>query len=442
MPPRIPYFGEGIDPELDPAFAKAFAEGQIPVQPARMEQPPDSRIGPFRLNGSGLDSAALAVLQALRSNPQPQGGFGTGLATGLAGGLAGARVRQVGIRKDANDAEHKRVAEDDKARRSLSTSYAVGLAKHRWDLQRDAAKVKTTAPKTPNEAYIRLDTPEKVAAFEGQYPHLKGRVPADGLMPRSSIFPKMTGGSSSSVTSKESGFDADGISDKIFAGEFPPVGTNFSRGQWGVIASSLNARHPKFNLSKAQNAWNATSTSIRSMNGRLQLQLHNSASAVQEVLPTITALIDELDSITPKGNAVPINKIIVGGAQAWGVNGPRAQDIAQKLTTLFQGVGGELANVYNAGGVPSDKALAMSERVLNMNLPAHALKAGLESESGLINVRLNAISNFSPLVPGGTADDYKLNDGADGPSSPAPGAGGNNGRTWVGAQADSLRRRR
>jgi hypothetical protein len=182
--------------------------------------------------------------------------------------------------------------------------------------------------------------------------------------------------------------------------------SGYSRGQWGQITTALGKSYPKANIAKAQNVWNATQTSIRSMNGRQQLQLHNSALAVQNSFPQVTDLLDQLDKLAPTTDATPINGILRGATRNFGANGPKAQDLAQQLTALFTGINGELANVYSAGGVPTDKAQAMADRVLNLNLPVHALKAGLGAEGFLINARLNAISQYSPIVPGGAPNPY------------------------------------
>jgi hypothetical protein len=54
--------------------------------------------------------------------------------------------------------------------------------------------LKTTPPgfnekeAAPNHAYVIADTPEKVAALEKQYPHMKGKVPPGGVVPRSELF--------------------------------------------------------------------------------------------------------------------------------------------------------------------------------------------------------------------------------------------------------------
>lgn len=156
--PAIPY-GAGPDPEdqntypaqWDPQVAMQWAQQFYPQQTPHLQPSPNARIGPLRLNGPGLDSAALSVLGMLQGMRPPQG-FGANLATGLAYGLASGRARQAQARGAANEAAVKGAAETEQERRKAASEFARGLASHRQQMIRDAANNKAIAERQQKPA--------------------------------------------------------------------------------------------------------------------------------------------------------------------------------------------------------------------------------------------------------------------------------------------------
>lgn len=191
-----PLFPDITGQEYDPLWARQMAEQDIPRVPAQYQQAPDFNAGPIHLNGGGLDSAALSVLQAMQGMQTPRNALGS-FAQGLAGGLAGGRARQAQSRAAANEDERKRVVGDDIERRKLAASYGRSLASHRWDMQRDAAKfkmeqdAKANLAQKDNLAYSDItDSPNMQKRLGGMgymlpTPNSKGRimVPIDWLKP-------------------------------------------------------------------------------------------------------------------------------------------------------------------------------------------------------------------------------------------------------------------
>jgi len=159
VPAGIPPYS-GIGPDLndpnsypqswDPQVAQMFANGLIPQHNPNLIPSPGMRIGPLRLSGSGLDAASLAVLSALQNSPRPQG-FGQSFAAGLAGGLAQGRFNQAQGRAAANQSAMDAAAQDEKDRKAAAREYAMGLAQHRWAMQKNPA-AKTMFRLTPAEA--------------------------------------------------------------------------------------------------------------------------------------------------------------------------------------------------------------------------------------------------------------------------------------------------
>lgn len=172
--------------EAEDAFDQSEIERQMrlmypqgPPKP-RFQQSPDARIGGLSLPGNRLDSAALAVLQSLQNQPAPQG-FGANFVSGLAGGLAGGRARQAGMRQRSNEAEMKRVADEQEEQRRSRAAAGATLAGRRWEMYRQQAEAKAKA-----EAESQPNTPQlRARAFKDMGvridPSLK-RVPNSALV--------------------------------------------------------------------------------------------------------------------------------------------------------------------------------------------------------------------------------------------------------------------
>jgi len=131
--PNAPKPGFSPDEEMAD-FLRQYDQvtGYNPNPPSPIP-PPGLRIGPLRLSGNGLDSASLAVLQALQG-ARPQG-FGQNFATGLVGGYAGARYNRALERGQANEGAQKAHADETKERARAAASY---LATHRQEMARAA----------------------------------------------------------------------------------------------------------------------------------------------------------------------------------------------------------------------------------------------------------------------------------------------------------------
>jgi len=219
------------------------------------------------------------------------------------------------------------------------------------------------------------------------------------------------------ASSYDIGFDPHVVADKIVRGEAPPVSSGYSRGQWGKIITAMQDVAPGFNVARANVVWEATKKHVSALNSRQQTQLHTSAEAVQNALPEMKRLSDELSTLVPRGQIVPINKLAVGATQNFGVNGQKAQDVAQQLLTMMNTIEPELGNIYRAGGVPTDQAMDLVHKTFNMSLSASALSAAIDTESWMLNVRMNAIYNSKAVVPGGGPNIYEQAPPAS-PSSP------------------------
>jgi hypothetical protein len=392
-PAPYPTFDAGDDdmpPEVKAQYDYARsldAQAQPTAEPEA--QAPGIRI-PYlnrTISGSLIDRASPALLSALRSRgPAVRAGRGHDLAnvaSVVGQAFLGARVSGAQDRARAH-------AED------------LALAKEqRGNQQDDRAKARTSAA-----SMLASWRHEKNRANQpGGEPKTMVEIPGVGPVPATSGLARQYLTASGKVSQPPSAnnlnFDPVASFGRIVAGLDPPVASGYSRGQWGQMTTAGAKHFPKFNLARAQNTWVATNTFTKSLNGRQQVQLHNSAAAVMDVLPSLKKNLDELDRLAPTTDATPLNNLLRGGTVAWGANGPRAQALAQQIITQMASIQPELANVYSAGGVPTDKAQALVEKTFNLSIPVRALKAGIDTESDMLNIRVNAIANAQPTLPGG-----------------------------------------
>ena len=387
--PALDTGGEDLPPEVKAQLDYARSLDQQAQPMAEPEaQAPGIRI-PYlnrTIPGSVIDRASPALLSALRSRgPAVRAGRGHDLANVasvvgqafLGARVSGAQDRARAHAEDLALAKEQRAAQQDDQR----------------EARRQAASMLATWRHTKNGP---ANGKAEVAMVD--IPGV-GKVPATSGIGRQYLTAK--GIVEQPPSANNLNFDPKASFGRIVAGLDPPVASGYSRGQWGQMTTAGAKYFPKFNLARAQNTWVATNTFTKSLNGRQQVQLHNSAASVMDVLPSLKKNLDELERLAPTTDATPVNGLLRGGTVTWGVNGPRAQALAQQIITQMASIQPELANVYSAGGVPTDKAQALVEKTFNLNLPVRALKAGIDTEGDMLNIRVNAIANAQPTLPGG-----------------------------------------
>jgi hypothetical protein len=381
----------GFDPTLGQDVGDAFDQSDlarylrlagIPQQPASMPQPTPSPRGPFGIPGGPLDNASMAVLEYLKNAPQPQG-FGQNFAAGLAGGFAGTRARGATQRQEAD----KNAREE-----TEKVNHGRELARMRWAENKLAREERAALRPVGAEAATMVDIPGV------------GKVPATSSLARDYL--EGSGKVKRPPSSINENFDAGAAADRIYRGFEPPVSTGYSRGQWGQVVTAMEKRHPEFNTSRANLIWTGTQTFVKSQNSRQQYQLHTSATAAQSYLDDLEKLNDKLTGLMPRGAVVPINQLALGGTRNLGLYGPEAVATAQEMNTLLSNLEPDLANVYRAGGVPTDQADALVARNFNAAMNPIALKASVRKEGWALRQRINAINNAVPVTIGGQANPY------------------------------------
>jgi hypothetical protein len=429
----IPQFPDLSGSEYDPSWARQLAERDIPRVPAVHQQAPDFNAGPIHLNGGALDSAALAVFRALQNSHMQGGNFGTGLATGLASGLSGARVGQMQARSAANAAEDKRVAADDIARRQQAASYGRSLARHRWDMQRDAAKQKPGSDLVDVTPEVRAE-----AAKNGIYIH-----PALTKVNRSQLVRQVQSdivGDRMAEQHKQAVSDAGELLDGVMAGDLSPNPSDLFSSRDPEVRKQFNilAKQRGFNLLAAQRTHQGYKTFYNTLNGRLQLAVRQSVSNAQGGLDLLSDLNKQMASSIPRNSQFTVMNRAALTAAKQGVFGKEARDLAIQMDQQIGNLISELANVYQGGGVPTDEARKQAEaNFYGKYAGERSLEKNIELAKRDVGIRANAILTTGPMTPNTPSGGYpvpqpppapgqappSVND-APAPAAPAPPLGG------------------
>lgn len=187
------------------------------------------------------------------------------------------------------------------------------------------------------------------------------------------------------------------IAKAIESGDLPPNLTQYSRLAQGPIATIL--AKDGFKLGRAQQDFSAVQRHFATLNGRLQLQIRQSANTVLRGLDDVQSLADRLYQLAPSSRNTPINALIVKGTREWGALSPEAQDVATELNGQIATLIPELSNVYSAGGVPTTEAMKLAKQVLNGDWPPNRLNAGIRRERANIQYRVNSINQVGAATP-------------------------------------------
>jgi len=191
--------------------------------------------------------------------------------------------------------------------------------------------------------------------------------------------------------------DPKAIAEGIQRGDLPPNLSQYSRLAQGPVATEL--AKSGFNLSRAQQDFSAVKAHFTTLNGRLQTQIRQSATTVMPGLDDVVSLATRLNELSPSTRNTPINKLLVKGSREWGLMSPEAQQVATELNGQVATLIPEMSNIYSAGGVPSDKAMQLAERVLSADWPLNRIVAGVNREKKNLQYRINSINQVGALTP-------------------------------------------
>jgi len=191
--------------------------------------------------------------------------------------------------------------------------------------------------------------------------------------------------------------DPKAIADGIIRGDLPPNLSQYSRLAQGPVATQL-ARQG-FNLTRAQQDFSAVQRHFATLNGRLQLQIRQSANTVTQGLDDVEKLAKRLAELQPQFRNTPLNALTVKASREWGLMSPEAQDVATQLNGQIATLIPELSNIYSAGGVPTTEAMKLAGRVLHADWPVNRIMSGVQRERANLQYRINSINQVGAALP-------------------------------------------
>jgi hypothetical protein len=185
----------------------------------------------------------------------------------------------------------------------------------------------------------------------------------------------------------------------LIEGKIPPNPSLVARPtQYTVkLMGAIHDIDPTFNLTKASLDYGAHQTFIRTLNGRQQVQIRQSANTVIPALDKLQDLTADLEKLIPRSNVKAWDQLSVGAAKDWAAFGPEAQGVAAQLRAQAVTIVPELANIYQAGGVPTEQAMKLAEQAIDPKGTPNQLRAQIALARKNLVWKTNAIQATVPL---------------------------------------------
>lgn len=183
------------------------------------------------------------------------------------------------------------------------------------------------------------------------------------------------------------GFDPDVIATGLHDGTIPPDPSGFSRGQWGMIATSYRTKYPLDNLTRKTGDWKSLITNIRTMNGSKFQQMGVNLDATDKAIALTRQFSDELSQIAPRYAVMPINKLAQLAQSKFNFGGPEQAAAVQRFVSQANATQLQLASVYMNGAAPTDQAMKHAAEILDYKSAPAAFSASLDVASKDVALR-------------------------------------------------------
>lgn len=189
------------------------------------------------------------------------------------------------------------------------------------------------------------------------------------------------------------GSDAEAIADAIASGLQPPTLTGLYR-----MAAPVRAilSRKGYDLTRAQQDYNATTRLLNTLNGPQQTRLRQAAQTAYDSLDIIESLNQQLTPLIPRSRFPVFNKQALSAARN-GLLGPEAQTVATQLAAQISDLTSELGNVYMGGNSPTDHSLSLAAKNLSGEWTEKQLKDAIELARKNLQIRLNSIALVQPV---------------------------------------------
>jgi len=178
------------------------------------------------------------------------------------------------------------------------------------------------------------------------------------------------------------------IADGVQSGITPPDLKGLYR-YGGAVRGELAKRG--FNLTKATKDWQATQKWVSGVNSTQQIRMRQALNSVSMSVPELRNLSDEFKRTgwTP-ANGIELKLALTG-------TDPSKRDMATKFISQVNLMKDELAQGFMGGGVPTDRAFALAEDILNPLYGKEQLDKALDQLEFNLNIRDNAITSVTAV---------------------------------------------
>ena len=176
--------------------------------------------------------------------------------------------------------------------------------------------------------------------------------------------------------------------DAIENGNQPPILTGLYRGGLPVSAE-LEKRH--YNLSKANQEWQAANKFISASQGPQQLRVRQNIDALAQSLPHLRELVDKYKA----GNYPALNSVMMEAAYH-GFVSPEQQSLVNLIGQQISDVQAQTAGVIMGSGAPTDAAFQLAHDQLQKNWSQKSIDDALTNMELNLKYRVNALRNAVP----------------------------------------------
>ncbi len=152
---------------------------------------------------------------------------------------------------------------------------------------------------------------------------------------------------------------------------------------------------PSYNAQDAQLKFEAAKRWITGMNSQRMLQYQGLATSVVNTIDEVKSLAEEVKN----SGVIPMNKLKLEAYINLNGNSPEGQ-LASRYLAAVNTLKEEFANLANGGYAPTESAWDLANSQINGNYGVDQLTSTLGEIQRLVNFRIQAIGNTSPVYPG------------------------------------------
>jgi hypothetical protein len=185
--------------------------------------------------------------------------------------------------------------------------------------------------------------------------------------------------------------DVQQIADAIESGQQPPDTKGLYRNT-AAVRAELARRG--FDLTHANEDWQAVQKHLATLNGQQQTRLLQSINSAQDMLTKIDGLYGEWQNLAHQSGYKVVNR---GTLQLMKNLPGRAGAVAQALEAQIADLNADIGNIYMGGNSPTDRGLELASKTLQSEWNDETFREGLRQARANVRIRYNSVVNSQPV---------------------------------------------